>query len=76
MTLHQNAWPPGGVEEAYVRSVLKQPSIIEWIEAGIPKPLKYFPKGHIKKGYALFETPDLAKTSQWKEYFIKSAQQT
>ena len=26
--------PLGGVEEAYVKSVLKQPCIIEWIEAG------------------------------------------
>ena len=38
-------------------------------------PLKYFPKGHVKKGYALFEEPDEKNISYWKEYFIKSAQQ-
>ena len=26
--------PLGGVEEAYVQNVLKQSSIIEWVEAG------------------------------------------
>ena len=40
------------------------------------KPLKYFPKGHIKKGYVLFDNPDKIKSSQWKKYFIKAAQQT
>jgi len=38
-------------------------------------PLKYFPKGHIKKGYAVFENPTETKPIQWKKYFIKAAEQ-
>ncbi len=45
----------------------------ELIESGQAKPLRYFPNSHIKKGYALFEKPDLSKTSQWESYFIKAA---
>lgn len=44
------------------------------IAKGEAKPLKYFPKGHIKKGYVLFEAPDLTKKNQWKAYFLKAAQ--
>ena len=40
------------------------------------KPLKYFPNGHIKKGYALFVNPCNYETSHWKKYFVKAAQQT
>lgn len=45
------------------------------IDSGRAKPLKYFPKGHIKKGYALFENPDLSKSKQWKNYFLLATQQ-
>jgi hypothetical protein len=45
------------------------------INSGKAIPLKYFPKGHVKKGYALFENPDAKKTKQWKKYFITSAAQ-
>ena len=45
------------------------------ISRGIAKPLKYFPNGHIKKGYALFENPDDNEADQWKKYFVKAAQQ-
>ncbi len=45
------------------------------ISQGIAKPLKYFPNGHIKKGYALFENPDDKEADQWKKYFVKAAQQ-
>jgi len=38
-------------------------------------PLKYFPKGHIKKGYAVFENPTETKPNQWKKYFVKAAEQ-
>lgn len=41
------------------------------IQSGKAVPLKYFPKGNTKKGYALFETPDLGSRS-WKNYFKKS----
>ena len=45
------------------------------IESGKAIPLKYFPKGHIKKGYAVFKDPSEKKASHWKKYFIKSSQQ-
>jgi TfoX/Sxy family transcriptional regulator of competence genes len=45
------------------------------IDCGKAKPLKYFPKGHIKKSYALFENPDEKDHQLWKEFFIKSARQ-
>jgi len=44
----------------------------ELIGSGVAVPLKYFPKGHIKKGYALFEAPDLSDVSKWKQYLQKS----
>ncbi len=45
------------------------------IARGEAKPLKYFPKGHIKKGYVLFDNPDSRRSSQWKKYFMKTAKQ-
>jgi len=45
------------------------------IAKGEAKPLMYFPKGHIKKGYVLFDNPGSRKSSQWKKYFMKAAQQ-
>ena len=43
----------------------------ELIQSRKAVPLKYFPKGNIKKGYALFESPDLS-SRKWKNYFKKS----
>lgn len=45
------------------------------IAQGKAKPLKYFAKGHIKKGYALFEDPESRDAVTWKKYFLKAAQQ-
>lgn len=45
------------------------------IAKGEAKPLKYFPKGHIKKGYAMFEDPESSEAVSWKKYFLKAAQQ-
>ena len=45
------------------------------INSGKAIPLKYFPKGHVKKGYALFEKPEDLKPKQCKKYFITSATQ-
>jgi len=39
-------------------------------------PLKYFEKGHIKKGYAMFENPEDEKLAKWKKYFLKAIQCT
>ena len=44
------------------------------INSGKAQPLKYFAKGHIKKGYALFAEPDLTQIELWKGYFLKALQ--
>ena len=46
------------------------------IASGKAKPLRYFAKGHVKKGYALFENPDDRNASDWKTYFIKAVRRT
>ncbi|MEE8059426.1 MAG: hypothetical protein V3T17_16560 [Pseudomonadales bacterium] len=46
--------------------------VSQLINSGKAKPLQYFPKGYINKGYALFENPDLTKTKQWQKYFLKA----
>ena len=45
----------------------------ELIDRGEAIPLKYFPKGNEKKGYALFENPELSKPSRWRRYLVMSA---
>jgi len=45
------------------------------INSGKAIPLKYFPKGHVKKGYALFEKPGDINPKQCKKYFLTSAAQ-
>jgi TfoX/Sxy family transcriptional regulator of competence genes len=51
---------------------LPEEEVTKLISSGKAIPLKYFPKGHIKKGYALFENPDLSNKKQWKQYFLKA----
>ncbi len=46
------------------------------IHSGKAIPLKYFPKGHIKKDYATFENPSESKPNKWKKYFIKAFNQS
>ena len=43
------------------------------ISSGQAKPLKYFPKGHIKKGYVVFNQPHSGKAEKYKKYFLKAA---
>jgi hypothetical protein len=52
---------------------LSQSEVSKLIESGEAIPLKYFPKGNIKKGYALFENPGSNNPSHWKNLFIKAA---
>jgi len=54
---------------------LPEPDVEKLIARGDAKPLQYFPKGHIKKGYALFKNPTKRPTSEWKPYFDKAVQQ-
>lgn len=53
---------------------LPDEEIKELIASGRATHLKYFPQGNIKKGYALFELPDLTQTSHWKKYFVTAIQ--
>ena len=53
---------------------LPEEDVSELLDTGRAMPLKYFPNGHIKKGYALFPDPDLTNTEKWQGYIIKSAE--
>ena len=45
------------------------------IEGGQAIPLKYFAKGHVKKGYALFERPEEKSESRLKQLFERAIDQ-
>ena len=64
------SWSPAGL-------AFKLPAqdVDALISSGKAKALRYFPKGHIKKSYALFEYPDNYKPDKWKKYFITAAKQ-
>jgi len=64
------SWSPVGLAFK-----LPEQEVQKLIICGKAKPLKYFPKGHVKKGYALFENPSDKKTHQWKRYFLVATQQ-
>jgi len=59
------SWSPGGLAFK-----LQEAEADKLISSGKAKPLKYFEKGHIKKGYAMFENPELQKKTHWKKYVI------
>ena len=61
------SWSPVGLAFK-----LPEKEVANLIRSGKAKPLKYFPKGHVKKGYALFQSPDKSKPSRWKAYFVKA----
>jgi TfoX/Sxy family transcriptional regulator of competence genes len=45
----------------------------ELIAGGQAKPLKYFAKRPIKKGYVLFDSPESKRQSVLRGYFLKAA---
>ena len=53
---------------------LPEKDVRELLGSGIAVPLKYFSRGHIKKEYALFESPDLTQTNHWRKYLIEAIQ--
>lgn len=61
------SWSPVGLAFK-----LPEKEVASLISSGTAKPLKYFPKGHVKKGYALFESPEKSIPSRWKAYFVKA----
>lgn len=64
------SWSPGGLAFK-----LSEPEINKLLSNGKAKPLKYFEKGRIKEGYAMFENPESSKKSRWKNYFLKAIEQ-
>lgn len=52
---------------------LPEQEVRKLISSGNAKALKYFPNGHIKKDYALFESPTMKVPALWKRYFIRSS---
>lgn len=61
------SWSPAGLAFK-----LAEKEVVNLIYSGKAKPLKYFPKGHVKKGYVLFDSPESSRSSRWKKYFIKA----
>lgn len=61
------SWSPVGLAFK-----LPEKDVTRLIGNGQAKPLKYFPKGHVKKGYALFESPEESRPGRWKAYFVKA----
>jgi len=61
------SWSPVGLAFK-----LPEKEVAGLIRSGKAKPLQYFPKGHVKKGYALFESPEKSRPRRWKAYFVKA----
>ena len=64
------SWSPAGLAFK-----LPEKEVEKLITSGKAKPLKYFAKGHVKNGYALFENPSIENATHWKKYFIKASKQ-
>jgi TfoX/Sxy family transcriptional regulator of competence genes len=65
------SWSPAGLAFK-----LPESEAAKLIAIGKAKPLKYFERGHIKKGYAMFENPETAKKEVWKKYLQNAIEQT
>lgn len=61
------SWSPVGLAFK-----LPEKEVSHLINSGEARPLKYFPKGHVKKAYALFEAPETSKPERWEAYLIKA----
>ena len=61
------SWSPSGL--AFKLSEEEASKLIKTGKAGA---LKYFEKGNIKKGYALFEKPENLKNTKRKGYLLKA----
>ena len=59
------SWSPAGLAFK-----LPESQVTQLIASGNARPLKYFDKGPVKKNYALFENPEAARQSEWKNYLL------
>jgi TfoX/Sxy family transcriptional regulator of competence genes len=64
------SWSPVGLAFR-----LPATEVAELIANGQAKPLKYFAKGRIKKGYVLFDNPESKQRPALKAYLLKAADQ-
>lgn len=64
------SWSPVGLAFK-----LGEPEVDALIKKGDAIALRYFPNGHVKKGYALFENPETKKATYWKKYFVQAIAQ-
>ncbi len=51
---------------------LSEKDVEKLLKSGKATQLRYFGKGNIKKGYAMFQDPNLNQIKRWKSYFLKS----
>lgn len=65
------SWSPVGLAFK-----LPEKEVASLISSGKAKPLRYFPKGHVKKGHALFESPEKSRPSRWRAYFLKAVKRS
>ena len=65
------SWSPGGLAFK-----LSEPEVSKLLSSGKAKPLKYFAKGHVKAGYAMFVSPESSSNTRWKNYFLKAIAQS
>lgn len=61
------SWSPAGLAFKLPANEAEQ-----LIKSGQAGPLKYFDKGHVKKGYAVFAAPELQKVCHWQPYFERA----
>jgi hypothetical protein len=64
------SWSPAGLAFK-----LPESEVAELISCGKGRPLRYFAKGHVKKGYVTFENPEVENNSHWAEYCLKAIKQ-
>lgn len=64
------SWSPVGLAFR-----LDADEVARLIDSGQALPLKYFAKGHIKPGFALFENPGDKSDSSLKRYFMRAIEQ-
>ncbi len=65
------SWSPSGLAFK-----LPEPEVNKLIANGKAKPLRYFDKGNVKKGYVVFEDPEAVTIETWKKYFLRAITQT
>ncbi len=61
------SWSPGGLAFKF-----SEQEVAGLINSGNGKPLRYFPRGHVKKDYVLFESPESGDPERWRGHFMKA----